>query len=325
MGDYGDGGEYNVEAEEPIEFEEEAMPSISTPYEPEERAVRTSDSYGNQESRQEIYGRSSDYEYQRANRNYDPIGDEYANDPPPGNYAEEEETEEEETLKQLEIWWRQEAECPDLLPFQTDIVDVVNTLISQQDNALQEMKEERDPDKNFDIVLYEIELERAKYVLSNYLRLRLHKIQDYILFICLDPKNEKLLSKEEAEFAFKYYKAIQNHLERNVINKLPENENFPVFRSYANEEGSDIQICQPDEDHFVFFKCLRTLGEISFQEDQRNQITQSTQEEEDVVESLEEGDIRVAKYKAIKDLLLPFHSRGKSHQGQEELLNIELL
>jgi len=309
--------------EEPLEFEEEAMPSISTPYEP------VSINEAQESTRKE----RSAYQYQ----NGDNIGA-YHDDDFHGNFEEEqnEATKEEETLQQLEVWWRQEAECPELLPFQKKIVDVVNYLISQQDDALQEMKEERDPEKKFDIVLYEIELERAKYVLSNYLRLRLHKIQDYILYICLDPKNERLLSKEEIEFAFKYYKAVQSHLEKNVINKLPANENFSVFRSYANEENSDIQVCKPNEDRFVFFKCLRTLGEISFQNNQRNQITQSTQEEEDAVEILEEDDIRVAKYKAIKDLLIPSRGRATGGQGSEwddevvkeepgELPNIELL
>ena len=304
-----------AEYDEPLEFEEEAMPSIATPYEP----LSTSDDYKVEENRDRD---GSDYQYQ-SNVNIDA----YGNDNFPGNFNEDqnEETEEEESLKQLEVWWRQEAECPELLPFQKEVVDIVNTLITQQDEALHEMKEERDPDKKFDIALYEIELERAKYVLANYLRLRLQKIQDYILYICLDPKNEKLLSQEEAEFAFGYYKAVQNHLEKNVINKLPTNENFSVFRSYANEENSDIQICKPNEDRFVFFQCLRTLGEISFQDNQKNQVTQSTQEEEDAVEMLEEQDIRVAKYKAIKDLLIPSRSRTTDGTDSGELLNIELL
>ncbi|ETO35989.1 DNA replication complex GINS protein SLD5 [Reticulomyxa filosa] len=69
--------------------------------------------------------------------------------------------------------------------------------------------------------LYEMEMERIKYILHSYLRARIWKIQQYSRFILSNQDEIEKLSQHELMFAKKYLDLNDKHLGHLFVDRLP--------------------------------------------------------------------------------------------------------
>ena len=97
----------------------------------------------------------------------------------------------------------EEREIPEILHYQKDIVESLDTLIKGQEDAISSI-EPSSTNENFFTMIYKTEIERLKFLLKMYLRTRLFKIQKYYLFLISEEHGE-LLSEHEYEFVAQYF------------------------------------------------------------------------------------------------------------------------
>jgi hypothetical protein len=80
-------------------------------------------------------------------------------------------------VAQLRKAWVSECVCPELLPFQQELVEGITELLANQEEVLEDI--EQTSDQAFSANLYQMEIERIKFSLAKYLRTRLLKIEKF--------------------------------------------------------------------------------------------------------------------------------------------------
>lgn len=108
--------------------------------------------------------------------------------------------------------WRNEKLSPDLLQYETEIVDSVFAQIGAMENNLESLNK-----ADFCLFFHQSELERIRFLLSSYLRTRLEKIQRFSWFLLdqeeslLKDKQEGRLSPAELKFLKEYTSGIHTN------------------------------------------------------------------------------------------------------------------
>jgi len=102
-------------------------------------------------------------------------------------------------VERLRKWLVNEKCCNDILPYQEELVSGFADLCEFQ-QSLVETRAEKD---ELAIVrnLKEMELERIRYLLKEYLRTRLRKIENSLFYLWRDKERWSWLSAAEAEYA----------------------------------------------------------------------------------------------------------------------------
>jgi len=79
-------------------------------------------------------------------------------------------------IQNLTTAWIAERTAPEIMPFQTALVDRLTERIRQQIELVETETGNLDPTSNFRLILIQTELERVKYLVRAYLRIRMHKV-----------------------------------------------------------------------------------------------------------------------------------------------------
>jgi hypothetical protein len=112
--------------------------------------------------------------------------------------------------------WCNEKASPELLPYQGDLVEQFMSNVSMQQAELASGK--RDV---FTAGLYQLDIDRVKFVLASYLRARLAKVQRWYLHLQGAPEARERLSPAEREFLRDFTAARGKHLDAVVLQQLP--------------------------------------------------------------------------------------------------------
>lgn len=102
-----------------------------------------------------------------------------------------------------------EKMAPELLPFQFSLIETLLRLISNREQMI-EQSNSVDVDDRFTINIYRMELERVKFVMKSYLRVRLAKIERNLIYI-IEKDRSELLSEAEKIFAFNILENRKKH------------------------------------------------------------------------------------------------------------------
>ena len=81
-----------------------------------------------------------------------------------------------------------------------------------------------DVDDRFNLNIYRMELERVKFVMKSYLRVRLTKIERNLVYI-IEKDRSELLSEAEKLFAFNILEARKTHFQQSFFEKVPRELN----------------------------------------------------------------------------------------------------
>ncbi|XP_042901953.1 DNA replication complex GINS protein SLD5 isoform X2 [Parasteatoda tepidariorum] len=132
------------------------------------------------------------------------------------------------------------------------LVDCFIDQMQYMENILRKYQKE-----DFRFIVHKMELDRIRYFLSSYLRIRLEKIEKFGAHM-LHEESEDLavtnMSAEERVFAYRYVTNLKDYLRNTAIKKMPPNMQFLKFEEI---------VCKPQMDQSVFVKVKKEcLGVI---------------------------------------------------------------
>ncbi|CAL0310095.1 unnamed protein product [Lupinus luteus] len=223
--------------------------------------------------------------------------------------------------------WRNEKSAPEILRFESDLINRVTEQIQLMEETVEENStDDADP---LSLSLYQMDLDRTLFLLRSYLRVRIQKIEKYMFHI---RKTEELwtrLSKEEKKFTrgkgylLQFSVAppkmcfqckhkimlvvvlslfflccrctddLKKHVEENVLSRLPENYQSVLKQSVISEE--DDMVPEPQLDTFVLCRSKEYLTGIQLEDgpvDDRSKLFE-----------MEPGVLYFICYKSIKALV----------------------
>lgn len=190
-------------------------------------------------------------------------------------------------LENLQNTWLNEKFAPELLPQQTDMLDLMLGQIEHMEDNISQL------DKNdFRYIAHRMELERIKYIATSYLRCRIRKIEAFTRSILLEDEqrdpNKKRLSEDERRYAENHMSLIRKHFHQIAIQHMPPNL----------QEESAREIVTPNLMSHIFLRANESVPSV---------IVGLNDEEVD----LEAGSLHIMPYKLASDLV---------HDGKVQLI-----
>jgi len=191
-----------------------------------------------------------------------------------------------EVMQKLEEAWLNEKFSPELLEHQTDIVDCMLEQLQQMEANIKRRKA-----GDLTLTIHKMEIERIRYVLSSYLRLRLGKIEMFCDHILLEEKNRPAdqaskLSVQEHEFAKTYIGSIQNHLKSVALRHMPAK-----LETLDPAKTAD----HPNMECYVFVKANEDAGRVLIEEE--------TADNREEVIDMDKGTQYILRYKPVSHLI----------------------
>ena len=196
--------------------------------------------------------------------------------------------------------WVRERLCPEMRAYAASTFEDVRTRTDARVEQLERRARERaegggggaeeESEKLMDHLMW-IEVNRVRYIMREYLRTRLHKIETHALHVLTDADTFAKLSETEQKFAEGYIEALQGHFE-DVLKDLPEGyrDMMVEYSGEADEEATaQKMIPKPNLDAFVIFRM-------------REDVPNFVQPNGETIE-LERGQVMLAQYSRFRDLL----------------------
>jgi hypothetical protein len=178
---------------------------------------------------------------------------------------------ENELYGKLHQHWFQECHCPELLEYEGDVVADLKTQLENRQDWVDQQEGTTDAVEDLMATMAQIDIDRTKFVLSDWLTRRLTKIEAHPLYM-----REKVdhMSDAELHYLKKYGELYENHLRNAVLDHIPE---------AWQRLDEDNMIDKPDYDsyHFWLVKDMIDNGDIEH----------------------EEGTCLVAKYKEMREYM----------------------
>lgn len=184
----------------------------------------------------------------------------------------------------LKTAWRNEKAAPEILQFQAPLVKRAKEQIQLMEETVEEYEESgMDP---LTVSLYQMDLDRAQFLLRSYLRVRLQKLEKYMFYIW---KNESLwsrLSDPEKMFVQRCIDDMEKHVQETVLSKLPDNYQSVRRQSVISEE--DDMVPEPQLDTFIACKARNRFVSLRLADSERPL-------------EMERHDVSFVLYKVIED------------------------
>lgn len=186
----------------------------------------------------------------------------------------------QKVLENLQNAWLNEQLSPEILPHQTELLDMILGQIVHLEENIGEL------DKNdFRYIAHKMELDRIRYIVSSYLRHRLNKIETYTNYILKEESersdDDKRLSEEETRFAVAFDSDIRNLFQKVALRHVPLNM----------QEDRAKELIKPNLMTHVFLKSNVSVSSV---------IIGSNQEEVDLIA----GSQHIMPYQLISDLVV---------------------
>merc|ERR1719245_370825 len=207
------------------------------------------------------------------------------------DFDDEEELPISDVIALLTISWRNEKLAPEILQYEHEYVDRVKQVIEDKEDEIfdeeQQIAESVNNQQFNNKILsssmywFKKELQRIRYVLNSYLRIRLWKIQKFTLHILSDIESWNRLSTAEQDFATAYSDLNERHFKNCFLKDLPN--------KYQTMTEAEMFV-KPDLNKFVVIKSNVNDDNILI-ENGKQHI------------NLQQGNIFVSRYKNFKHLV----------------------
>ncbi|XP_026467112.1 DNA replication complex GINS protein SLD5 [Ctenocephalides felis] len=194
--------------------------------------------------------------------------------------SEEEVVTAKKVLETLESAWLNEKFSPEILPHQVEVVDCMLEQIQHMENNMSKLDKQ-----DFRLLAHRMELERIRFIISSYLRLRLEKIELYTQYILKQESertpDEQRLSPNELIFAKEFLANQENHLNQVALRHMP-----PNFQT----TDPALTMVKPNMQTHVFLQAKKSLAAI---------VVPFSDDEVD----LTEGSQHVMQYEPIAEMV----------------------
>lgn len=136
---------------------------------------------------------------------------------------EEEEITAESVLKTLQSAWQNERLAPEILPHRNDMVECMLGQIQHMERNINKL-----PKTDLRACIHKMELSRIKFLICNYLKTRLRKIENCCIPIINDEKQRivngnNYLTPSEYKYAMDYLGNMESHIKTVALDKMPDN------------------------------------------------------------------------------------------------------
>ncbi|VEU40026.1 unnamed protein product [Pseudo-nitzschia multistriata] len=146
-----------------------------------------------------------------------------------------------ELYEKLHRHWLQERHCPELLGYDEAMVGELRERFEDRQQQADDLVDSQDPVEVLMANLAQQDLDRARFVLSDWLTHRLHKIESHPLHM-----REKIerMSQNEIDYLAAYGAMVHHHLEQAVTRSIPH---------AWNQLDDPGMIDQPDYEGYHFW------------------------------------------------------------------------
>ncbi|RLN47187.1 hypothetical protein BBJ29_004781 [Phytophthora kernoviae] len=161
-----------------------------------------------------------------------------------------------EDIARMSTLWVNELNAPEILQYNDEMVSEMLDQIRNQQEYVDSVYEDRDQlteERSFVSKLYQMEIDRLRYMVSSYLRTRLRKIEKFAIHILGDAVQIESLSVKERNFAKQFVMIFESHVNDLAMGKFAEDH-----RSIAAEG----MVAEPNLDRFVFCESKTELGSV---------------------------------------------------------------
>lgn len=166
---------------------------------------------------------------------------------------DEEEITAEIVLTTLQKAWQNERLAPEILPHRNDMVECMLGQLQHMERNINKL-----PKTDFRASIHKMEMSRIKFIICNYLKTRLCKIEKYCIPIINDERQRiesgtNYLTPYEYKYAQEYLLNIENHMKNVILNKIPAN--MQSFEMNKMAEHPNLQT-------HVFLKANETINGV---------------------------------------------------------------
>ncbi len=195
-----------------------------------------------------------------------------------------------EVIQSLEKAWQNELFAPELLEPQIEVVNCLLDQIKQTEENLEQL------DKgHFGIPLYKMELDRIRFLIASYLRLRLQKIQTHVHFLLKSGEDDisARLTPEEATFAKSFKGNMDGLFNTLALKHMPsKSADFSFFGENSRSKG---EAPKPNLNSAVFVKAVEDVYGVLIEDEAGRGRT----EEYD----MEKDSQHILRYKSVSHLV----------------------
>ncbi|RHY30464.1 hypothetical protein DYB32_004308 [Aphanomyces invadans] len=157
--------------------------------------------------------------------------------------------------------WVNELNAPELLSFQTDLISDLVEQVQNQQSYVDDMSADvatLTEERSFTNKLYQMEIDRIKYMLASYLRIRLRKIEQHTMHVL----NESLdkMSQGEIDYAHSFkdlYEIDHPNLDAFVFCQTVED----IGNVQIDDRGSEHVNARKNDRHVLRYRVVRSLVE----------------------------------------------------------------
>jgi GINS complex subunit 4 len=212
-------------------------------------------------------------------------------------------------IQNLTTAWIAERSAPEIMPFQAALVDRLTERIRQQIELVEMETGNLDPTSNFRLILVQTELERVKYLIRAYLRIRMHKvphheravylnclltargieqIDKYSFHILSNASVRSKLAPSEVSYLKSHLALLNNHYLSSFLRNFPEQ-----LRRLDDTAGGISMVEEPDMDSAVFCRVVRNV---------QNAVVRIPGTDTEF--ELAKDDVYVVRYSAVREFVV---------------------
>jgi len=173
---------------------------------------------------------------------------------------------------------RAEIFSPEILWYQESLVNDLKTVVKTSQSVIDGLKD-RAPNvmddnhmsHHMEHTLYEMEIERVRYLIARYLRTRIIKIESSLHYIDSNIDTKDRLSSEEKKFVSNIKKLYDGHMEEIVFSRIKDNVAEDVFYKPKADSGErsiyrdNVKNDQPNLNEFVVCRTIDDDLDINLQ------------------------------------------------------------
>jgi GINS complex subunit 4 len=155
--------------------------------------------------------------------------------------------------------WMNEARCPELLPYESRLVENMMKSLRSQWSLISARQAQWAGRDSYIRDLLTLEADRVGYVLKSYLRARLFKIQKFARHYLMTSTH--LLSPAETNFARNLLQISDEAFTSMFLRHLPQGDEYFQSLTASDDPGGDM-VRRPKLDRAVFVRVNDAVGSV---------------------------------------------------------------
>ena len=160
---------------------------------------------------------------------------------------------------ELKRLWRNETRCPELLPYESRVVENILKSLKAQWALISARQAQWTGRDSYIRDLLIMEADRVAYILKSYLRARLFKLQKYARHYLITSSH--LLSTPEVNFAKNLLQISDEAFQSLFLRHLPQGDQYFQSLVASDDPGGDM-IRRPQLDRAVFVQVDEQVGSV---------------------------------------------------------------